>query len=308
MWREIDPRHDERERPDLSRGSVARSEDGASVPADSRGEALTRDLDLPRGSTRRPVRDRDRWLPLRESEVRMLATTGAFRVVVASDLRDDRGRPAIARNGELRGLREAGLVETRPYLIGRERTSLVTLTDRGRELLERHRRDRPDEARQAYYAGFVKPRELSHDAQLYRAYARAAERLRTEGATVTRVVLDYELKRDYQRFLHDVKRERRRQAHDADHEAAAVAQWAAERDLPVLDGHVHFPDVRVEYERPNGERGIDDLEVVTPHYRGAYAAAKGQTGFRAYRIDTGLGGRGGRSGRTPHPRIVDEFL
>lgn len=308
MWREIDPRHDERERPDLSRGSAARSEDGAGAPADSRGDALTRDLDLPRGSTRRPVRDRDRWLPLRESEVRMLATTGAFRVVVASDLRDHRGRPASARNGELRGLREAGLVETRPYLIGRGRTSLVTLTDRGRELLEQHRRDRPNDARQVYYAGFVKPRELSHDAQLYRAYARAAERLRTEGATVTRVVLDYELKRDYQRFLHDVKRERRRQAHDADPDAAAVAKWAADRDLPVLDGHVHFPDVRVEYERPNGERAIDDLEVVTPHYRGAYAAAKGQTGFRAYRIDTGLGGRGRRSGRTPHPRIVDEFL
>ena len=57
-------------------------------------EALMRDLDLPRGSTRRPVRDRDRWVSLRESEVRMLATAGAFRVVVASDLRDSRGRPA----------------------------------------------------------------------------------------------------------------------------------------------------------------------------------------------------------------------
>ena len=307
MWREIYPRHDERERPDLSRGSAAPPDEAAVVPAD-RGHALTRDLDLPRGSTRRPVRDRDRWLHLRESEVRMLATTGAFRVVVASDLRDTHGRPGSARNGELRGLREAGLVETRPYLIGRERTSLVTLTDRGRELLERHRRDRPDDGRQVYYAGFVKPRELSHDAQLYRAYARAAERLRAEGATVTRVILDYELKRDYQRFLHDVKRERRRQAHDADHEPAAVARWAAERDLPVIDGHVHFPDVRVEYQRPDGERAIDDLEVVTPHYRGAYAAAKGQTGFRAYRIDTGLGGRGGRSGRTRDPRIVDEFL
>ena len=110
MWRDIDPRDDERERPDLSRATAARSDGGASKCAES-VDALTCNLDLPRGSTRRPVRDRDRWIALRESEVRMLATAGAFRVVVASDLRDMRGRPASASNGELRALREAGLVE-----------------------------------------------------------------------------------------------------------------------------------------------------------------------------------------------------
>jgi DNA-binding MarR family transcriptional regulator len=307
MWRDIDPRDDERERPDLSRGSAGRSDDGASNATDS-GDALTHDLDLPRGSTRRPVRDRDRWINLRESEVRMLATTGAFRVVVASDLRDSRGRPASARNGELRGLREAGLVETRPYLIGRDRATLVTLTERGRDLLERHRRTDRDGAPQTYYAGFVKPRELSHDAQLYRAYERSVERLKEKGAVVTRVVLDYELKRDYQRFLHSLKRERRREEQDADRHATDVAEWAASRDLPVIDGHIHFPDVRIEYERPDGDRKVEDIEVVTPHYRGAYAAAKGRTGFSSYRISTGLGGRGGRSGRSPDPHIFDEFL
>jgi DNA-binding MarR family transcriptional regulator len=254
------------------------------------------------------VRDRDRSIDLRESEIRMLATAGAFRVVVASDLRDHRGRPGSASNGELRGLREARLVETRPYVIGRDRATLVTLTDRGRELLERHRRSDRDGAPQSYYAGFVKPRELSHDAQLYRAYERSAERLKEKGAVVTRVVLDYELKRDYQRFLHDLKRERRGQEQDADRHAADVAEWAASRDLPVIDGHVHFPDVRIEYERPDGDRKVEDIEVVTPHYRGAYAAAKGRTGFSSYRISTGLGGRGGRSGRSPNPRIFDEFL
>jgi hypothetical protein len=76
----------------------------------------------------------------------------------------------------------------------------------------------------------------------------------------------------------------------------------------VIDGHVHFPDVRIEYERPDGDRKVEDIEVVTPHYRGAYAAAKGRTGFSSYRIATGLGGRGGRSGRSPNPRIFEEFL
>ena len=51
---------------------------------------------------------------LRESEVRMLATTGAFRVVPAKDLLDHRGRPLSARQGELRRLREEGLVEAQP--------------------------------------------------------------------------------------------------------------------------------------------------------------------------------------------------
>ena len=56
------------------------------------------------------------------------------------------------------------------------------------------------------------------------------------------------------------------------------------------------------------ERKVEDIEVVTPHYRGAYAAAKERTGFSSYRISTGLGGRGGRSGRSPNPRIFEEFL
>src|SRR5215471_7524203 len=137
MWRDIDPRDETRERPAAADDRTRQLDDAASrTPAPH--DALTRDLDLPRGTTRRPVRDRDRSIALRESEVRILATTGAFRVVVASDLRDERGRPADPRNGEPRRLREAGRVATRPFVTGRERATLVSLTDRGRDLLERH--------------------------------------------------------------------------------------------------------------------------------------------------------------------------
>lgn len=307
MWRDIDPRPEERERPDLSRGSGSGEERSESSSNDPR-DVFSRNLDLPRGATRRPVRDRDRSVELRESEVRILATTGAFRVVPANDLLDHRGRPSSSRQGELRRLREEGLVETKPYVIGRQKTSLVTLTERGRELLECHRSHRGTSTRQEFYAGVVKPRELAHDAQLYRAYVHAADRLRRNGSTVKRVALDYELKRDYQRFLRDLNRERRRNERDQDDHARGIAEWAARHDLPVVDGHVHFPDVRIEYERPDGEQKVEDVEVVTPHYRGAYAAAKGRTGFSCYRIDTGVGGRGGHSGRSPDPRIFEEFL
>ena len=49
-------------------------------------------------------------------------------------------------------------------------------------LLEAHRRDNEDARGQAFYAGVSRPRELSHDVQLYRAYLREEQRLRDEGA------------------------------------------------------------------------------------------------------------------------------
>ena len=307
MWRDYDPRPDERERPDLSRGSRGSSDERALGSTDPR-DVFMRSLDLPRGTSRRRVRVRDHSLELRASEVRILATTGAFRVVPAKDLVDRREKPADVRTGDLRRLRESELVHTMPYAVGREKTVLVTLSDRGRELLETHRSRDSHEPRQEFYAGIVKRRELSHDSRLYRAYLDAADRLQGRGGTVRRVVLDYELKRDYQRFLGELNRERRRGQREADSFDHEVAEWARKHDLPVIDDQVHFPDIRIEYERPDGERKVEDVEVITPHYRGAYAAAKGRTGFRCYRIDTGVGGRSGGGRRTPDPRIMEEFL
>ena len=78
---------------------------------------------------------------------------------------------------------------------------VMALTREGKALLDAHRGARQDGRRQEYDAGVVKPRELSHDAQLYRAYRAEATRIEREGGRVTRVVLDYEPKRDYQKFL-----------------------------------------------------------------------------------------------------------
>jgi hypothetical protein len=47
-----------------------------------------------------------------EAETRTVSTVGAFRVVAASELSDHLDRPADPRDGDLRRLRERGLVQT----------------------------------------------------------------------------------------------------------------------------------------------------------------------------------------------------
>ena len=233
----------------------------------------------------------------------MLATVGAFRVVTESDLHDGRDDTRRAQ----RHLEQEGLLRSSP-LSSDDRA--VVLTDRGRDLLEANRYERDDrshEPRQTFWAGLRKPRELTHDTQVYRAYQRTEERLRDGGGRVRRVVLDYELKRDYQRFLHERNRGKKDCDGRPDREPEEIARWARERELPYDDGHVRFPDARVEYEDRDGRSRHEDLEVVTGHYRGAHAGNAAKSGFTCYlSMGCSVGGRSG--GRTAHPRIIEELL
>ncbi len=239
-----------------------------------------------------------------------MATAGALRVVPADELRG----PAEGRNllrKDLERLRDLGLVRTMPYVIGRERTTLVTLTEQGRSVLESARRSRAGEAPQAFYAGIAKTRELAHDVRLHRAYLDASERLVEGGHRVHRVVLDHELKREYQAFLQAPNRGRRNSTGRPQRDPAEILRWAQEHQLPMVDDHVQFPDVRIEYERPDGRHDVQDIEVMTPHYRGAHAAAKVSAGFTRYR-STGarLGGARGsaRGGRARESHLAEEML
>ena len=309
MWRDVDPRVQEPERPDPSRCSPVGADAGDHGRTDPRDVFADR-LDLPRGPERERVHVRIRTYELRGSEVRTLATVGAFRVVPASDLRGHDGRPADPRKGDLPHLRDVGLVRTMPYVVGKTRTTLVTLTEQGRGVLEDARRDH-DRERQVFYAGIAKPRELAHDAQLYRAYLRAAEGLAARDARIRRVVLDYELKREYQRFLQASNRGRRDSDGRPDREQEEIERWAHEHHLPMVDDHVQFPDVRIEYDERDGRRAVEDVEVTTEHYRGALAGAKARAGFTSYRAaGARLGGsrRTGRGGRGSDPRVAEEIL
>lgn len=292
MLRDVDPRVVERERPPSTRFEPTSDERDERVSADPR-EVFTRSLDLPRTPTREHVYARGRSHRIRASEARTLATVGAFRIVPASDLRGHDDRPADSRRGDLWHLRESGLVRTIPFMAGRSATSLVTLTRDGHALLEASRESTRERESQRFYAGVRKARELAHDAQLYRAYLRSAERLVGSGAKIRRVVLDYELKRDYQRFLQEPNRGQPHSDGRPQRTSAEIERWADEHELPVIDNGVRFPDVRIEYDDRDGRPRIEDVEVMTHHYRGAHASQRNR--FTCHRAE-------------PDPHIAGEFL
>jgi hypothetical protein len=271
-------------------------------------DVFMRHLDLPRGRDREIVHDaRHREYTLRGSETRTLSTVGAFRVVPARELHDHFDRPADPRDGDLRHLREQGLIET-VRLDGR-RDVAVVLTGRGRDLLDAHR-DRDQEPRQAFYAGLKRERELEHDSQVFGAYLREAERLAERDVRIERVLLDYELKREYQQWLHERDRDRDDYDGHPDRSEREIEEWAREHDLPYFDDQVHFPDLRIEYAEVDGRWDHVDVEVITLHYRGAHGAAAARSGFSCHRgFSLRIGGRGGggRGGGARHGGLAEEL-
>jgi hypothetical protein len=156
-----------------------------------------------------------------------------------------------------------------------ESLSVLTLTRKGKILARRDSRD-AGEVRQALYAGFVKPREMAHDAAIYRMYHAEAARILQDGGRVRRILLDFELKK---RAYSPLAKARSLAPLDY---ARKQAQIAEENGLRVVGGHIRFPDLRIEYESSEGVPAQVDLELATEHYRGAHMAAKDQAGFKIY--------------------------
>jgi hypothetical protein len=277
---------------DDSRNEGRTVNDGDGRPSvDPRSMSVPLDrLTLKPGTTRQPIVHRGTTYRLRDSDVRALATIGTFRVVRADDVQTMRST-VDAWTGDLRNLREQGLVDVKTITINREPTAVAVLTRDGKSLLDGHQHVTGERRPQAFHAGLVKPRELAHDAQLYRLFQAEAARIESEGGRVDRVVLDYELKRDYQTFLN-----RKGKTDDSDD----VSTFAAEYGLPVVDGHLELPDLRIEYEAPDGELDHRDVELVTEHYSRSQLAGKSRAGFSMYRA-AGASLRSGsaRTGGTP---------
>jgi hypothetical protein len=257
-------------------------------------DSLMHDLDLPRGDERELVVDRDRVYELDGEDSLALAAVGAFRVVPEQDL--------DLPHETLENLQDQRLVEV--VDLGDSERGL-TLTTEGRDLLDSHSLDRDREPSQMFYAGVSRAREIDHDSNLYATFRQEEARLRDEhpDLEIRRVILEQDLKREYQEFLQEPNRGRSDSDGRPGRDEHEVRDWAREHNLPYFDDQVHFPDYRIEYEL-DGRELHQDVELFTPHYRGAHAASHAQTGFRIYVVASR--GGGGRSG--PRPRGMEEFL
>lgn len=275
------------------------------------GSSDTRDVDRPgsgQGPTgrtpnvRTPVQARDRVYRLRESEWHTLRTVGTFRVVAEADLLRDAGDQKTLRN-DLLHLVDEELLDRKTGMVNHQPTRLITLTSDAKSLVDRHRDVSGSARAQQYHAGLVKPKELAHDVQLYRAYRAEAARIEEAGGRVTRVVLDYEIKRDYQQFLN-----RRDRSPDATFEGDLRA-FAEARQLPIVDGHLELPDLRLEVETADGRIETRDVEVVTEHYSRSQMSGKTRAGFALYRparvSPFGRGGSSTRGGTPVDPHNLD---
>jgi len=248
-------------------GETSTSEHSRELPKSPAGDL--------RDETLNAYRDREHTYSLRNSEIHTLIETGKFRVVDTGDL----ARFAYAGNreqmdSELRNLVRQGLAEQRnTSVFKKDSRQVLTLTKHGQHFI-RKRDFLPKE--QALYHGFVKPKEANHDADLYRLYQKVADDIERKGGHILRVALDYELKEKLYRKLGEA------QARNEARLDLKKQTLARELELPVVEGKVILPDMRVEYETQEGERTRVDVELATSNYHGNHLAEKARAGFQIY--------------------------
>ena len=216
---------------------------------------------------------RDRAYLLRNSEIHSLKEVGKFRLIPVADLaKHAYGGDRDRMERDVRQLVRHSLLADKTIEISQKRTlRLVALTKAGHRLLKKTNQ-LPDD--QPIYHGLVKPREVKHDADLYRLYQKEAARIEHGGGKPVRVLLDFELKRNLNRDLAFLGLEK----DDPDRKS----QVAEKHDLQLVNGKIPVPDLRVEYETPEGELRHVDVELATRDYRPKALAEKARVGFSLY--------------------------
>jgi hypothetical protein len=152
-----------------------------------------------------------------------------------------------------------------------ERVQILALTRAGKRFLARQKlvpKDRP------IYHNLVKPKEVLHDASLYRLYHKAARQIERDGGTVRKVYLDYELKKQINRELARLGADR--------HNQDKKGKIAQAHGIRVVNGRVVVPDLQIEYENAEGHLARINLEFATKNYRPAQLRVKAQAGFTLY--------------------------
>ena len=213
-------------------------------------------------------------ISLRQEQI--LWEAGRFRTVAASDLaRTHYGGNHAALDRDLHALARLRLIDRQRISVDNQGQTIavVSLTREGKRLLKKS----GSASEQAIYAGLVKPREVAHDASLYRMYLAEARRIEANGGRVRRIILDYELKKRAYSPLAKAKQDLPPFEY-----AERQQEIAKDNDLSVVDGHLILPDLRLEYETPDGEIRHIDLELATRNYRAAHIHSKSKAGFKVY--------------------------
>ncbi len=271
-WKELQKIYQEEERTDnLAREGRHRS--GRDRPPRPREDRVREILEQ---RTRTTYADRNKTYSLRDSEIYTLSEVGKFRVVAKNDVAEfaynrDRGRMENdVENLVRQGLAKVTTIPDTEY----NPTQVVTLTKKGHKLLSR---GKVLPSSQATYHGLKKPKEASHDADLYRLYHKVSDEIESHGGRVVRVQLDYEMKDElYSRLA--------RASQDKTRNPRTLRQEVAEGyHLKVVSGKIPIPDLRVEYVNENDNQiQHRDLELATDHYRPRGLSQKARAGFQIY--------------------------
>ena len=162
-----------------ARGQVVRRRKplAAAIAPKPREQHPTRDE---RSDSPRAYYVRDRTYLLRDSEMHSLTEIGKFRVIAVSDLAKyayDGNRERMEK--DIRALARQSLVRDNTLEISQKKTlRVVTLTKAGHRVLKNTNQVADD---QPIYHGLVKPREVKHDADLYRLYQKEVARIERGG-------------------------------------------------------------------------------------------------------------------------------
>jgi hypothetical protein len=277
--RDFENRQQREERPQEQTSasiSVGRGPSDSS-PANHPEKPQTREQNaIPRSAGRRIERDdQGRPYSLRDREIQAMTDVGTFRTVDVQDLKrfayaGDEG----AMKHDLRELRTAGLIEEKTLIRAhKEPRKVVALTATGQRIVRKTSGLPKD---QALYHGFVKPREIEHDADLYKVYQYAAEEIRKEGGKPVRVRLDFELKGAVQREKNAVK------GLAQEEQKKRLEAFAKQHNVAINGTRIHVPDVQLEYETRDGELERANLELVSENYRNEGIRGKAEAGFAIY--------------------------
>jgi hypothetical protein len=207
--------------------------------------------------------------------MKAMSDIGKFRTIDLNDLASFvYGGDQARMRRDIEHVGEHGLVEQKTvFRAHKTPREVVTLSKQGYRLLQRAG-ELP--TGQRAYHGFVKAREINHDADLYNMYQREADAIRERGGIPGKVRLDFELKAAVQREKNRIKdlpeQEQREQ----------LSAFADGHGLTVRGMTIQVPDVQMEYETREGDRERANLELVSENYRGEGIRSKADAGFQIY--------------------------